>query len=139
MWRAIGMVMIVLMACTQPLTEEERRYQSEYRAHPLVFSLAENEAQDAWIRAHLFLQRNCPLRLIRDTQEMLETAQPPSGTRDIFAYAIERRQIKNAFEFTVRCFTYDLTSLDQAKNNAQILAFYIANGVIKEQFLYGAR
>lgn len=131
-------VVLILTAagigCNSLSTEERQRHYESALAFPLEFELPNELAGEAWQRAKQFLRRYSEFQIQFEQPILLETFMPrfPNET---YGYRVTRKIDSTASRFTVECTTADASSLDRAKRNAHLLAYYMASGYFDLDYL----
>jgi hypothetical protein len=127
----IILVILNLIGCaTAPeLTREQEAYMEEAMAMPLVFTVPTGEADQAWKRAHSFVERFSSLKLQQISNNAIRTYNPNEFST-AFGYYVKKTLLGENVRFSIQCFcgTLSASATDASFQNAHILAYYMKTG-----------
>jgi hypothetical protein len=111
------------------ISEQEKSDLAVAMFHPLKFTLAKSEAEDAWGRAQSFIGRFSSMKIQTATDYVIQTYNPV-GSGINFGYYITKTPLGDEVEIEVQCPTDNMFSGKDADINAHIAALYIDTGML---------
>jgi hypothetical protein len=109
-------------------------YLGMVKLQPTTFSINKNKAEMGWGRAQGFIGKYSSMKLEIATNYILQTFNPAQSHVD-FGYYVTRTPSDSTDEFSIECVYGNMFTQSDATLNAKIMAYYIATGVIKPEFV----
>jgi|GEM_PF-1024724 len=150
----LSMSCLFLYSCTlllqqEPLDPEDQAYIDKVQSFPyfnkydttLSFRLPREEAEDAWGRTQVFIEKWSDMKVARITDYVIETYMPPKTGEGRFGYKAIRTPMGNEVRFDITCESGYRFASGGANMNAHILAYYAKTGELRPKFInyYGKR
>jgi hypothetical protein len=147
-------VCFFLSSCTllfekEPLDPEDQAYLDNVQSFPyinkydttLAFRIPKEEAEDAWGRIQVFIEKWSDMKVSRITNYVIETYMPPKTGEGRYGYKAIRTPMGNEVRFDVTCESGYRYASGGANTNAHILAYYSKTGDLRAKFIsyYGKR
>lgn len=134
----IFMIMVFIIgACAArvPLTQEQRDFAGRANNYPTSFTLPNEQAEEAWGRAQVFIATYSNMKLQIATQYVLQTFNPV-GNWPRYGYNVTRMQSAGETQFAVQCMCSNMFNGKQAQQNASMLSYYMVTGELEPRFIY---
>jgi hypothetical protein len=126
-----AVVAVALTGCAHTsmlnLSPDEQSGLERAMAHPTSFTVAKDEAPDAWGRAQSFVGRFSSMKLQTATDFVIQTYNP-TNYNVAFGYYVTRTPVGAEHQIDVQCVQGNPFSSGDGNTNAHIAALYIATG-----------
>ncbi len=125
------LAMIAISACSsRNLSPDDESYLKTARDHPTQFVMLKGEEGDAWARAVLWIRSYSSMSLVTVNDTLIAT-DPPGKGRDwelSYGYTVQKKDKGDRVVISVLCGANNIVNGGDARENAHLLAYYIATG-----------